>query len=544
MTTRNERPGYVIIAVLIVIVVLTLASYQFTELMSANHRNSVRHADATQARLAAVSGVHYAAALLADPGSYYGDLDGNPFAEGAFDEQIVRRGSHPRAEARCQLVSVVATSPGTYETRYGAVIDEAGKLNINALIQLDPSGEMLFSALTMLQQQTQNPYLTSEVIDAIVDWVDGDDDPRTGGAESSYYLSNPAGAYRAKNGPLNSLDELLLVKGVTPQLLYGNDRNRNGQADDDPNGSGTFDRGLADYLTVYGRELNLDAVGVLRENVNESEDLAGLYQRLNMRVGSELATYILAYKIFNVTTINSATGLIAGGTSQAAPQLGSTGDLATAVQAALDAGTAVNRRRLKSLLDIRNTMVTLPKAKDALANAPTVTVSSPLNDPTRLPLLLGTLLDMATTTTVVEMTPRINVNTASKEVLMTLTAIAGSSSSSTTSSGTSSSASLTEADVDNIVAKRVGLNPADPATLTGAWVLSTGGMSPDAFKKIEKYITGRSMVFRVHSIGYFGEGGPMARVEAVIDTNQGAPRILYFRDLTDLDIPRGFEPPR
>ena len=214
------------------------------------------------------------------------------------------------------------------------------------------------------------------------------------------------------------------------------------------------------------------------------------------------------------------------------------------MQAALDAGTAVNRRRLKSLLDIRNTMVTLPKAKDAPANAPTVTVSSPLNDPTRLPLLLGTLLDMATTTTVVEMTPRINVNTASKEVLMTLTAIAGSSSSSTTSSGTSSSASLTEADVDNIVAKRVGLNPADPATLTGAWVLSTGGMSPDAFKKIEKYITGRSMVFRVHSIGYFGEGGPMARVEAVIDTNQGAPRILYFRDLTDLDIPRGFEPPR
>ena len=63
-------------------------------------------------------------------------------------------------------------------------------------------------------------------------------------------------------------------------------------------------------------------------------------------------------------------------------------------------------------------------------------------------------------------------------------------------------------------------------------------------QSLEKYITGRSMVYRIHSIGYFGEGGPTARVEAVVDMNQGAPRILYFRDLTDLDTPRGFDPPR
>ena len=41
-----------------------------------------------------------------------------------------------------------------------------------------------------------------------------------------------------------------------------------------------FTRTIQRYLTVYGRELNLDASGVLRENVNESEDLSGLYQRL------------------------------------------------------------------------------------------------------------------------------------------------------------------------------------------------------------------------------------------------------------------------
>ena len=531
---QTQRDGYVLIAVLVVIVVLTLAAYQFTELMTAEYRAAARTADAAQARHAAVSGVHYAAAMLSDPGSFYGELSGAPTAEGAFPEQVVRKGSNPRSEARFCLVSVVSTSSGSYEARYGAVTDESAKLNINALVQLDPSGELLAAALTMIAQQTNNPNLTSDVIDAIVDWVDPDEDARSSGAESSYYLSNAAGGYRAKNGPLNSIDELLLVKGVTPQLLFGNDRNRNGQADDDPSGSQGFDRGLADYLTVYGRELNLDAVGALRENVNESEDLAGLYQRLSTRVGADLASYILAYKIFSVTTI-SANTQTAANTVQ-----GSAGDLTSAVQAALDGGTAVNKKRLKSLLDLRNTRIALPKVAGAAADAPTVVIYSPLNDPTQLPLLLGKLLDATTTTTLVEMAPRININTAPREVLMTLTAIAGSS----MNPPGAASAGFTEADVNSIISKREGLNPTDPATLTGAWVLNDAGMSPDTFKLIEKYITGRSMIYRIHSIGYFGEGGPIARVEAVIDTNQGAPRIIYFRDLTDLDTPRGFDPPR
>jgi type II secretory pathway component PulK len=528
----QDRPGYVIIAVLIVIVVLALAAYQFTELMSAEHRAAVRSADAVAARNNAISGVHYATAMLADPSSFYGDLQGDPTAEGAFPNDGF---SLPNRSARFALVSVVNTGSGTWEQRYGAAIDEGGKLNLNALIALDPSGEVLAAALNTIAQLTNNPLLTSEVIDAIVDWLDADDDPRTNGAESSYYLTNPAGGYRAKNGPLNSLDELLLVKGVTPRLLYGNDRNRNGQADD--GSSDPLDRGIADYLTVYGRELNLDSQGVLRENVNESEDLAGLYERLTARLGDDLATFIMGYKIFNVSTNSN-------NQQQQNVQAGTTADLKSAVQAQLDAGTATNRRRLKSLLDLRGARITLPKPAGAAQDAPTVVVDSPLNDPAQLPVLMAKLLDAATTTTIVEMTPRINVNTAPKEVLMALTSLGGSSSSSSTASSAASSAGLTESDIDAIITLRANQNPADPATLTGAWLLQQGGISPDNFKRIEKYITGRSMVYRIHSVGYFAEGGPVARVEAVIDTNQGYPRILYFRDMTDLDLPRGFDPPR
>lgn len=604
----GARPGYVLIAVLIVVVVLALAAYQFTELMTAEYRAAARTGDAAQAKHAAVSGVHYAAAMLADPSSFYGDLGGHPFADGAFQEQLVRQNDNAALQARFSLVAVAPTGDGTYSQRFGAVTDEAGKLNVNALIQLDPSGQMLYTAL--MSFAATNPNMTSDIADAIVDWVDADDDPRTGGAESSTYSAQ---GYKAKNGPLNTIDELLLVRGVTPQLLYGTDRNRNGVADDDPNGGQTTDnlRGLADFLTVYGRELNLDSAGVLRDNVNESEDLPGLYQRLTARVGTELADYILAYKMFGVsspgtsssggapsgntggsggsgpagggsggsggrtttgdgdaddTTTGGSSGRsggTAGGSSGGSggsggnpptTQQGSAADLNAAVQAALQGGNAANRRRIKSLLDLRNTQVTLPKAADAPQNAPTVIVPSPLNDPSRLPDLLATLYDKATTTTNVEMTPRINLNTAPREVLMALVAITaggasgpGSTGSGMTTSGSPGSSGpgggLAESDVDLIIGNRDSQNPSDPATQSGVWVIAAG-MSPDTFKKIEQYVTGRTMVFRAQSIGYLGKGGPVARVEAVIDTNQGAPRFLYFRDLGDLDNPRGFGPPR
>jgi hypothetical protein len=53
-------------------------------------------------------------------------------------------------------------------------------------------------------------------------------------------------------------------------------------------------------------------------------------------------------------------------------------------------------------------------------------------------------------------------------------------------------------------------------------------------KQLDKFVTARSQVYRVQSVGYFDQHGPTARVEAVIDTNQGRPRIVYLRDLTEM----------
>jgi type II secretory pathway component PulK len=558
----------VIVAVLIVIVVLSLAAYTFTDLMTAEYRGAAQEREAGQSRAYAVSGIYYATASLADPATLT-NL-GNPTLAGAFHDPgdgmvVFEDPANPDRSGKFALVAVVPDGNGGFQQSYGAVIDEGGKLNVNALIQIDPTGQVLYAALMKL------PNMTGDIAAAIVDWVDSDDNPFQpadgggSGAESSYYTSLQPG-YAAKNGPLNSLDELLLVRGVTPDLLYGNDRNGNGLPDDFDGQQ--FTRGWVDYLTVYGRELNLDSTGVIREYLNESEveNLPGLYQRLISKIGQEPADFIMAYRLFSSTSTSTSTsttssgGGSSGGTTGSSgmsggmttPQTGGgnsgggnsgggnngggnnqqqqqqktrqadPGELTAAVQKALGATTIQQQgKRPKSILDLQNVQVTLPMPDDAKPGDPTPVYASPLNDPSKLNAILPVLMDRTTVTTNVELIPRLNVNTAPREVLLAIP-------------------NLSSTDVDNIVSMRTSQPPGDPATVTGAWLITSGAITADTFKQIEKYVTGQSMIYRVQSIGYARLNGPVARVEAVIDTNRGAPRILYFRDVSELG---GLTPP-
>ncbi len=100
-------------------------------------------------------------------------------------------------------------------------------------------------------------------IDAILDWKDRDSDTREIGAESEYYqsLDNP---YTAKNSNYETVDELMLVKDITPAILYGEDTNQNGTLDpneddgDDTlpldNADGTLNPGYAKLFTIYSKE--------------------------------------------------------------------------------------------------------------------------------------------------------------------------------------------------------------------------------------------------------------------------------------------------
>ncbi len=89
---------------------------------------------------------------------------------------------------------------------------EAGKVNINSVSE------------SLLRKIVGNFGLEGEtrdvVVDSILDWRDPDDFYRINGAENEYYrsLKEP---YDCKNANLDSIEELLLVRGVTPDLFYG-----------------------------------------------------------------------------------------------------------------------------------------------------------------------------------------------------------------------------------------------------------------------------------------------------------------------------------
>ena len=113
--------------------------------------------------------------------------------------------------------------------------DETGKVDLNTVSE-EQLRNLLVAAMI--------PAADVDIIaDSIMDWRDTDDSSLENGAEDDYYqtLSPP---YSAKNGSFEAVEELLLVRGVTPEYFYG----RPERADD---GSVSYKYGLSRYFTVY-----------------------------------------------------------------------------------------------------------------------------------------------------------------------------------------------------------------------------------------------------------------------------------------------------
>jgi type II secretory pathway component PulK len=560
----TARRGFVLVAVLVVVVLLTLAAYQFGDLMLAEYKATDSYLRSAQARAFADSGIAYAAALLSNPDAFTNTLNSNPYDNPSVFQGVTVNG-RSKAHLRGRFGIFAPLDPGDPSTgslpfRVG-VTDEGGKINLNALMKIDSSGQVLFNMLMAL------PNVTEDIADPIVDWLDADDNPRQNGAEDTYYqtLSPP---YHAKNGPLDSLEELLLVKGITPQVLFGNDRNRNGILDPgEDDGSGQVDRGLSAYFTIYSRELNVDSHGNPRIYIN-SKDLQQLQQDLTPVLGQPLANYIVLYRLYGAATAPSTTTIkVTPGTSNSGKTSGagsgasggskggaggaggagaskggggsgggatlsmtlssSSGDVDDQKASALG-GLSTGSMNLKngkpkpisSLFELVNSYVQVPASKPG---AKAQRYPSPLNDPAQQQQLLPLLFDSVSTSKSSELPGRINVNTAPAAVLAALP-------------------KLTDNDIQNILSSRPNASSVqapDPIFQSPAWLISVAHISPKTLQALDKYITTRSQVYRVQSVGTFDRGGPSVRIEAVIDTNLGFPRILYRRELTELG--KGFD---
>ena len=137
------------------------------------------------------------------------------------------------AEADDEEGSGLAVADGEWhedvlnDVRYGVrVTDEGSLISLNDAAH-EPGATLLrhvvknllgFGGTTGTDRQGEQA--VSTVVDSIVDWYDRDDEEGVQGAESAFYLERDP-PYPAKNGDFDSIEELLQVRGVTPDLYFG-----------------------------------------------------------------------------------------------------------------------------------------------------------------------------------------------------------------------------------------------------------------------------------------------------------------------------------
>jgi DNA uptake protein ComE-like DNA-binding protein len=251
---KRRRDGFVLVAVLIVILLASMVAMSLLFRVRAEQTATAAGAGGDQAAAAAMSGIQEAMRLVKEAADD-ADWQDNPRAlrdRFVFDDGVNRW---------YFSIYSAATDETSTEPRFG-LTDEAGKLNINHGHQAE---------LEKL------PQLTAPLVEAARDFIDFDNVERQDGAEQEYY-SALAQPYQIRNGPLDTLDELLLVRGFTPALLYGEDANMNFRLDaneDDgeerqpsDNKDGRLNLGLSRYLTTCTYEFDNDRDGAPRTNIN------------------------------------------------------------------------------------------------------------------------------------------------------------------------------------------------------------------------------------------------------------------------------------
>lgn len=241
-TERNR--GLVLVMVLWIVAIMTAIIAVVSQTSRLDMKMATATADEVRCKWACRAGTENAIAILAE------DLRDTDCLQDLWSDNE-------------EAFTEVSLEGCTYDVQ---VTDEAGKLNVNTITR---------------DQLMALPYMESQIADAILDWRDRNEEPRAEGVESGYYGNLPI-PYTARNGPFRTVRELLKVKGVTEDLLYGEDTNLNGLLDYNEqdgelspprdNGDDYLDEGWFAYLTCYSYERNVDGAGNRRVNINEADE--------------------------------------------------------------------------------------------------------------------------------------------------------------------------------------------------------------------------------------------------------------------------------
>ena len=416
------------------------------------------HGDVVQAHYLALAGVEKAKAVVFQQAkdlrrarkSYSPELANSPQQ---FRDVHLGRGQF----------SLVNSRPETGETWYG-VSDEESRLKLN-------------SAST--NELIKIPAMTSDVVAAILDWRDQDNAVTPGGAETEFY-ANQSPPTLPRNGPFLTIRELLMVRGVTADLFYGDDpRAKRARRTSSPaagtrasaasptrvgSASGNLPAGgWQSMLSIHSGIKNLNAAGRDRVNVQSADEkaLTGV-----QGITSEIARAIIAHR---------------GRT-----QIQNLADLLDVRPAAPPGAIGPNG-------------VPLNPGNDGNANAGGPSVISDE--------LFKQIADDLTTEDAQDLPGLVNVNSADLEVLLCLPG------------------------VDRTLAQAILNQRQSTGYFAGVGALLTvPGMSRDRFKQILPLITARSDTFRVIAEGVILGRDTRRRIEVVFRVGVEDVSTLSYRE--------------
>ncbi|MBP2668797.1 MAG: type secretion system minor pseudopilin GspK [Deltaproteobacteria bacterium] len=190
---RNER-GIALLTTLLVLVLVVALTYEIFHIGARAAQTGAYGRDSIRCALLAEGGIGAArVALRVDArGNSYDTLD----------------------EIWSRPVPPIDLGDGIAQVE---IEDEERKINLNRLV-LPNRNAPDEQRLAVFRRLLETLGVDAAVADAVVDWLDNDDTPRVGGAESAYYLGLPY-PYRAKNDLFDAVGELRLVRGVTPEVF-------------------------------------------------------------------------------------------------------------------------------------------------------------------------------------------------------------------------------------------------------------------------------------------------------------------------------------
>ena len=242
---KDNEKGIALMAVLWVLVILIALATEFAFSMKMEVNTTRNHKEDMESYYLSKAGFNLALAELFPKASFHsiheehGLIIGNekPAETGTVASYSEMEGEFGQEKEIGQNFDIV--NRNTIELESGTVtykiIDENGKISINSA---DKDTLIKLLEYSGVEEKIER----STISDSILDWIDTDKNHRLNGAEDDYYQRQTP-PYYSKNGRIETMDELLKIRGMTKEILYG--------SQDSPEAEDKKYRGIANYLTVY-----------------------------------------------------------------------------------------------------------------------------------------------------------------------------------------------------------------------------------------------------------------------------------------------------